>query len=238
MSTPIFQLLLRCEEDQFGSQAKDLLGTPILRTELDWINRFICKQEHAKGDPTSQAQTFFEDWTTSLWHDFPQFLATTCDPSGINKICQVALDFFEWTAKSYPDLCSACQMAKGSLQVGKKNLERLLTIYKYSHERQKSWVYLPMPTESMDDILFNEQLTALQAPDPQEILKDTFVLVSKNPEKHLGYFKSIQQQHSVVVQLDAKLCSLLQSGDQLPLTLSLSQTGHYYLNQVGYPLPT
>ena len=238
MSVSVFQLLLQCEEAQFGSQAKDLLGCPILKTELEWINAFICMQERVKVGSSIQAQAFFEDCSPSLWHKFPHFLYLKLDLSGVHRICQATLDFFEWATTNHPDLRSSCQMAKGSLQVGKKNMERLLAIQKYSLERQKSWVYQAQPTESLADILFNEQLTALQAPDPQEIIEDTFELISKNIEKYIGYFKSVQRECSVVVQLDAKLCALLQTGDQLPLKLSLSSSGHYYLNQVGYPLLT
>jgi hypothetical protein len=229
-------MFLLWEEEQLGVGVKDLSGRTILTSELDWLNRYLCQGEVSSTGLYLESNLSLEQVESARWHDFPSYIYQQLDKSQLSKICQVALEFFDWVAKIEPALSSVCQMAKGALNVGKKDMERLIKIYKYFADRQKTWIYIPGPTESLDAIQWNEQLMALQKPDEVRLLQDTFELVSKNLDQLLGYFKGLGDGQPVVVQLDSRLCQLLQSGDRLPLTLSQSFGGHYFLEQVGYPL--
>jgi hypothetical protein len=234
MSSNLFQMLLHWEAENYGNNARDFNGSPLLASEIDWLNRYFGNQESLQKLHV-RTERMFDTIESSSWYHFSSFVYQQVDKNQFSKICQQGLDFLEWTSLNYPELKSSAQMAKGALALGKKDMERLIKIFRHFNERQKTWIYMPSPTESLEEIQWNENFTALQIPESIELIQDVFQLISKNPEQQYGYFRGLTNEQAVVVKLDTKLCQLLQTGDQLPLSLSRSSEGHHFLNRVDYP---
>lgn len=240
MDQSLYDAFLLWEKEHLGSHGVDLQNRAFLQSPLEWLNRYLCDINGPSEDEShlglhQRCRGNFKDIPTTVWANFPAHLYLKADKSLFSQISSTLTQFFQWFELKQPQMLEI-SMAKGAFQTAYKNIDRLIKIHRHFNERQKNWVYVPHPTESLEDIEFNEQLTQLQAPQASECIEDTFKLISKHPELPYGYFKAMSSKQALVVRLDAKLQKLLESGDQLPLGLMGSQGGAFYLNHIGYPV--
>ena len=235
MAKPLFQLFSEWETSVLGTTGQDLQGRPFLQSELSWLNLYLCESQGEKKSLLPQANMTGASILASIWALFPSHLYLNVDKNLLSKICNISLSFLDWSIYKYPEEGFG-NIAKGAIQSAKKDIERLIKIHRHFSQRQNTWVYWPSPTESLEDIEWNEEITKLQMPSVSDTISDIFELVSKHPTQTYGYFKAISTQKPVVVQLDAKCSQLLEHGDQLPLTLTGHPDGLYMLEFVGYPI--
>jgi hypothetical protein len=235
MAKPLFKLFSQWEIATLGSTGLDLQNRQFLQSELSWLNLYLCQTLNREKSSFSQANMTGESVSASSWALFPSHLYLHVDKSLLSKICNTAISFLEWSKENSPE-DHFYDIAKGAIQSAKKDIERLIKVYRHFNERQNTWVYWPSPTESLEDISWNEDIMKLQMPTSSDTVSDTFELVSKHPTQTVGYFKALSSQKPVVVQLDEKCAQLLEHGDQLPLTLMSHPDGLYYLEFVGYPI--
>jgi hypothetical protein len=233
MSTDHQHYFFDWEKDILGHTGIDLKGDPFLKSDIHWLYLYlsqVCPTE----DQDIKIQPI-DDIPVHIWSHFPIHLYLQHDKSIFSKATLAAQQFLDWLGLK-PEFKSMAPIASGALQSTKKDIERLIKLYKHFSERQNTWVYIPGPTESLEDIQWNEELLELQKPDVSESNEDIFQLISKDTDKNRAYFKSIHTQQAMVVQMDQKIIQWMECGDRLPMSLLGAPGQLHFLNHVGYPI--
>jgi hypothetical protein len=234
---PIYTLFLDYEQDKKGMLSNDFEGNPILQSELNWLNRFLCEESEGNFNPNYNTQLFINDLQSNLWQTFVIFIYENAgeNKAEVGKIIKRILSFLKWLGNTHSYSKTELEILVSSLKFEQKKIDRLLKIYKHLSSLLNSRIYVPEPTENLEHLELNEAFFKAQLPKITRKFIDDFKIVSINKNNATVYLKSLTNSDPIVLSLDSVLLKAVAVGDIYPLTIGLDDDGNSVLLDYAYP---
>lgn len=234
----LFKLFQEYEKDKTGGISTDLSGNFLLKTELTWLNRFVCEEFENQFELSYNTKIYIEDLSPDLWKKFTAFIYNNLgnNKSDISKIIKRIISFFKWISKKENYSRSESEIFINALKFEQKKYDRYLKIYKHFGLILNSKIYIPDPTENIDNLEINEAFFKAQIPEIKSQYNDEFKVISNNKKNGTIYLKSLNSSDAILFKVDSHLFRLISIGDIYPLTLGLDNEKYTRLIDYTYPL--
>ena len=225
-------------EAQGSRRAVTLAGKPYLAGELQSLDRYIAT-EIQRLPPDGASSLRFRDLSGLDWSGYPVALYAGQELPEIEegRAAAKALAFLKWLAELHPARQAELEVAAQALKSGRKEVERLHKVHRHLTAAVHSRAFIPAPTDSLENLVWQEAMSASQWPEVVERDDDVFEVLTKNSKRGLAYLRGQAGGRAVVFKADPALAAKLQPGDRLPLKLGRCTDGAYILEGCSPPLP-
>lgn len=235
VTTSLFELMLQYEEITLGQHAVSLQGDRFLSSELQFFNSYLTQSANDESDQNKNFHDPLTQIEPGTLCKYPLHLYELGLEGNLNKSIQRSVSFFKWLISESPEN-ESIPMYLNALKMGEKEIKRLLQIHQHLSAVIYSRLFIPGPTDQLDDLEWLDDFHLMGKPVAISTLEDTFTVKAKNRKTSLVYLMGQETYQAIVFKADSVLCRLIRIEDQLPLTLGQDEDGGYFLKDYKKPL--